>query len=230
MDSSIAMWIRPRLRLLHKPTLDAIPRLKVDDRAVQAVVDLPLVAKPSDIDRVREDPVDVASRDHAAARRSARSNNSNRQPNVFGIKSGLEPHHAANLKVAPEELANEFRVLLNDVKRAVFDPITEWNCATHPDASLFRGSDFVPDTLARNLALELRERKQHVEGEPSHAGGGVQSLGHRDERDVVFVEQLDELGEVGQRPCQPVDLIDHDHVDPSSADVIQQLRQGWPVH
>jgi hypothetical protein len=35
----------------------------------------------------------------------------------------------------------------------------------------------------------------------------------------VFVEQLDELGEVGQRPCQPVDLIDHDHVDLSSANV-----------
>jgi hypothetical protein len=64
------MGIRPRLRLLRKPTLDAIPRLKVDDRAVQAVVGLPLVAKPSDIDRVREDPVDVASGDQAAARRS----------------------------------------------------------------------------------------------------------------------------------------------------------------
>jgi len=49
----IAMGTRPRLRLLRKPTLDAIPRLKVDDRAVQAVVDLPLVAKPSDIDRER---------------------------------------------------------------------------------------------------------------------------------------------------------------------------------
>jgi hypothetical protein len=59
----IPMGTRPGLRLLRKPTLDAIPRLKVDDRTVQAVVDLPLVAKPSDIDRVREGPVDVASRD-----------------------------------------------------------------------------------------------------------------------------------------------------------------------
>ena len=30
------------MRLLRKPALDAIPRLKVDDRAVQAVVNLPL--------------------------------------------------------------------------------------------------------------------------------------------------------------------------------------------
>ena len=96
----IAVGGRPRLRLLRKPALDAIPRLKVDDRAVQAVVNLPLVAKPS------------------------------------------------------------------------------------------------------------------------HAGGGVESLGHRDERDVVFVEQLDDLGEVGQRPCQPVDLVNYNHVDLSSANVL----------
>jgi hypothetical protein len=57
-------------------------------------------------------------------------------------------------------------------------------------------------------------------GEPSHAGGGDESLRHRDERDVVFVEQLDELGEVGQRPCQWVDLVNYNHVDLSSANVI----------
>jgi hypothetical protein len=39
----IAMGTRRGLRLLRKPTLDAIPRLKVDDRAVQAVVE-PLLA------------------------------------------------------------------------------------------------------------------------------------------------------------------------------------------
>jgi hypothetical protein len=58
--------------------------------------------KPSDIDRVREDPVDVASRDQAAARRSARSNNSNRQSHTFCIENGLQLHHAAKLKVALE--------------------------------------------------------------------------------------------------------------------------------
>jgi hypothetical protein len=96
-EFDIAMGIRPRLRLLHKPTLDAIPRLKIDDRAVQAVVDPRLVAKPSDIDRVREDPVDVASTDQAAARRPTGSSRSNRQANVFRIENHLQPHDAANL-------------------------------------------------------------------------------------------------------------------------------------
>jgi Tetracyclin repressor-like, C-terminal domain len=91
------------------------------------------------------------------------------------------------------------------MKRAVFDPISERDRAAHPDASLFRGGDFVADALAGNLALELRKRQQHVEGEPSHAGGGVESLGHRDERDVVFVVTIiDAAGDfMESRPTLP---------------------------
>src|ERR1700751_225624 len=44
------------------------------------------------------------------------------------------------------------------------------------------------------------------------------------------VEQLDQLGEVGERAGQPVDLVDDDHVDPMSANVVQQPLEGWPVH
>ena len=60
---------------------------------------------------------------------------------------------------------------------------------------------------------ELRKRKQHVQRQPAHRGGGVELLGHRDERDIVLVEQLDELGKVRQRAGQAIDLVDHDDVD-----------------
>ena len=41
------------------------------------------------------------------------------------------------------------------------------------------------------------------------------------------VEQLDQLGEVGQGACQPVDLVDHDNIDPAIPDVGQQsLERG----
>jgi hypothetical protein len=39
------------------------------------------------------------------------------------------------------------------------------------------------------------------------------------------VEQLDQLGEVGQGPGQPVDLVDDDNVDPAVPDVRQQPLQ-----
>ena len=44
------------------------------------------------------------------------------------------------------------------------------------------------------------------------------------------VKQFDQLGKVGERAGQPVDLIDDDHVDPASADAVEQLLEGWPIH
>ena len=36
------------------------------------------------------------------------------------------------------------------------------------------------------------------------------------------IEELDELGEVGKGPCQPVDLVDHDDVDLAGPNVVQE--------
>ena len=44
------------------------------------------------------------------------------------------------------------------------------------------------------------------------------------------VEHLDQLGEVGERPGQPIDLIDDDYVDPPSLDIGEQLLQRRPIH
>jgi hypothetical protein len=39
----------------------------------------------------------------------------------------------------------------------------------------------------------------------------------------VFIEEFDQLGEVGKRPCQTIDLVDDDDIDLSSANLVQQL-------
>jgi len=44
------------------------------------------------------------------------------------------------------------------------------------------------------------------------------------------VEQFDQLGEVGERPRQPVNLVDDDHVDLAGPDVVQQLLERRPLH
>ena len=48
------------------------------------------------------------------------------------------------------------------------------------------------------------------------------------------IERLDQLGEVGKRPRQPVDLVDDDHVDLSRASAstapprpANQMRRAW---
>jgi hypothetical protein len=76
--------------------------------------------------------------------------------------------------------------------------------------------------LTDEFALELSEREQDVQRQPPHAGGGIELLGDRDERHRMLVEQLHELGEIGQRSGQPVHLVDDDDIDLSATEVAQQ--------
>ena len=43
------------------------------------------------------------------------------------------------------------------------------------------------------------------------------------------IEELDQLGKVGERPCQTVYLVDDDDVDLAGADVIQEPLQVRPL-
>ncbi len=45
----------------------------------------------------------------------------------------------------------------------------------------------------------------------------------------MLVEQLHQLREIRQRPCQPIDLVDHDDIDLAAADIAQQPLQGRAV-
>jgi len=87
-------------------------------------------------------------------------------------------------------------MIFDDMQRAALDPVAKRDYAAHPHPLLFRSGDLVPDALARYLSLELGEGQQHIKGQTSHAGRGVERLGHRDEGDAMGIECLDELGEV----------------------------------
>jgi hypothetical protein len=39
--------------------------------------------------------------------------------------------------------------------------------------------DLVPNPLSRDLSLELGEGQKHVEGQATHAGRGIERLGHQ---------------------------------------------------
>ena len=175
-------WLRRRrTRLL----LDPVPRFRVDDRRMKAVVDLPFVPQPSEIDRVREDPIEVTPRHQSASGSSACLARPNRRAKVLGVENYLEAHHAADFEIAAKEGADELGLLFDNVEGAIFDPVAERNRSAHPDALPFRRGDLVADSLARDLALELGEGQEHVEGEPPHAARRVEGLGHRDEGDAV---------------------------------------------
>ena len=68
--------------------------------------------------------------------------------------------------------------------------------------------------------------KQHIEGQPAHRGGGIELLGDGHKRDRSGIKGLDQLGEIGQRAGEAVDLVDDDHVDLAGLDIGQQLSSG----
>jgi tetratricopeptide (TPR) repeat protein len=81
---------------------------------------------------------------------------------------------------------------------AVLDPIPErWHPA-HPHPLLFRGGNLVADALADDLALELRKGQQNIEGQAPHRGRGIELLRHRNKRRASRIEDLDDLGKIGE--------------------------------
>jgi hypothetical protein len=45
----------------------------------------------------------------------------------------------------------------------------------------------------------------------------------------VGIEDLDDLGEVEERPGQPVDLIDDHHIDLARRDIAEKRFEDWTV-
>jgi hypothetical protein len=124
----------PLLGLALEPLLNPVPGLKVHDRRMKAIVDQSFVAQPSDIDRVGQDPVEMASRDRDAAGPSAGPAHSDRRANVLGVQSGLEADHAADFEVTEKETADELRLVFDHMESAVFDTVAERNRSAHPNA------------------------------------------------------------------------------------------------
>ena len=68
--------------------------------------------------------------------------------------------------------------------------------------------------------------KQHIEGQPAHGGRGIELLGDGDERDRSGVKGLDQLGKIGERAGEAVDLVDDHHVDLAGLDIGQAASLG----
>jgi hypothetical protein len=91
-----------------------------------------------------------------------------------------------------------FPLAVDDHELAVLSPITERRHAAHPHPLPFRGGDLVADALADDLALELREGQQNVQGQAPHRGRGVELLRDRNKGSALGVKDLDDLGKIGE--------------------------------
>jgi hypothetical protein len=69
--------------------MDFVPKLAIDDRRVLAFVDDALMGDLTDIDRVGENLVDVASAQETPARRSPLAVDADGKANVLGVEDFL---------------------------------------------------------------------------------------------------------------------------------------------
>src|SRR6266436_6517213 len=206
------------------------PGIGVDQRRMLPGVELALVGNLTDVNRVREQLVEVPAREGFAAALAAACRRAALCPEPEAVGLLLDPAHAAELTIKSEDAANSLRLGRVDNERALARVIAEWHVAAHPHALLLRGANLVADPFAGDLALELSKGQQHIEGQPPHRARGIELLGHRDERHFLCVEDLDQPGKIGERAGQPVDLIDDDDVDPASLDVSEQALQSRSLH
>src|SRR6516225_2836619 len=73
----------------------------------------------------------------------------------------------------------EFGIAAED---SAHDTIPERRYPAHPHPLPFRSGDLVADTLADDLALELRKGRQNVQRQVPHRGRRVELLGDRNKR------------------------------------------------
>src|SRR6476660_3310707 len=202
----------------------------VDDWRVFARMGLSLVNDLAEIGAVPQHQVERPAREWLAADPSTRSARPRRAFASLGFELRLQQPHRAEFGIAAEDRAHDFRLAVDDDELAVLHPIPErWHPA-HPHPLLFRGGDLVADALADDLALELRKGQQNIEGQAPHRGCRVELLRNRNKRRASRIEDLDDLGKIGERAGQPVDLIDDHDIDPPRRDVGEQLLQSRPVY
>lgn len=80
--------------------------------------------------------------------------------------------------------------------------------------------------LADQVALELAQRAEDVEDEPSARRGGVDAFGQRPEADATRFQRGDCLDEVWHRAPEPIQTPDGQHV--AGAQVGQRISQAGP--
>src|SRR5215471_17103233 len=210
--------------------VNRVPQQLIDDRWVSAGMGSSVVNDFAEISAVLQDQVERTARERLAADAATRSARPRLAVDAAGIELLLQQADRAEFGIAAEDEANEFRFIVDDDELAVLYSIPERRDAAHPHPLLLRGGDLVADALADDLALELRKRQQDVQGQATHRGCRVELLRHRHEGGAPRIEDFDDLGEIGERAGQPVDLIDDHGIDPPRSDVGEEPLQGRSIH
>src|SRR6201993_70894 len=190
---------------------------------------LSLVNDLAEIGAVPQHQVERAAREWLTAEEAAGSARPRFALDAAGVELLLHQPDRAEFGIAAEDRAHDLRLAVDDNEFAILYPIPERRRATHPHPLPFRGGDLVADALADDLALELRKRQKYIERQAPHRARRIELLRHRNEGGAPLIEDLDDLGKIGERAGQPVDLVDDDGIDPTRRNLGKQSLQSRSI-
>jgi hypothetical protein len=99
-------------------------------------VNLAFMGDPPDIDRVRQELIDMPPTERTAAGRAAAAIDADQNPKAFSVKLLSETRHASRLEISPEEGAHDLGMILDDAQGPVLDLVARWDHAAHPHSLL----------------------------------------------------------------------------------------------
>jgi len=190
------------LPMNRKLVLDDLPKLRIEDGLVPAGVGYTLVNDVAAIGPVLQHQIECPAGEMLTAGQPSAGAFTALAHDTQPVEFGPEQRDRAQFGIAPEHHPDGRRLRLIRDQFAVLDVVAERHVAAHPHALLLRRRDLVADALAGDLALELGEGEEHVERQTPHGGRRVELLRHRHKGRIVGIEDVDNLGEIGERPGQ----------------------------
>src|ERR1700724_574047 len=136
-----------------------------------------LVNDLTPIDAVLQHQIERAAREWLAAPQATRGAGPQLALDAPGFQLVLQQPDGAEFFVAAKDQAHDLRLAFDDDELAVLRLITERRHPTHPHPLPFRGGDLVANAFADDLALELREGQQNVEGQAVESECGAVAVG-----------------------------------------------------
>src|SRR6266436_2790164 len=175
-----------------------VKEITIEDGWLLAGEDLALEGDLADVEPIAQKMGERAAGEWDAANRAPGLERSHLGDDPSLAKVGHQQVEAAKLQIPPKDGPDPLSLRFNHDDLAVLGLVSERGYAPDPKPLAFGGRDLVTDALGGHFPLELGKRQQDIERQPPHRCRRIELLGDRDEGYPMLVEQLDELGEVGQ--------------------------------
>lgn len=168
--------------LVAKSFLHLFPDRSVYDCLMLAGMPNLAVPNLAEIDGVGEQFVERTATEQLSSRFDPFPGNPDLRDDPVAGQFFLEQADRAEFQIPFEDVTDCHGFRFVDHQTPLAPVIAERYRTPHPKAALLGGGNLVANALAGHLTLELCEREQHIQREPTHRGRGVELLSHRHER------------------------------------------------